>query len=338
MSAFLGQPSAVEYQDAVRIAQRGQAVGDGDGRAAFGQVHECLLDHPLGLRVDVARGFIEHQNRRIVKQRTGQRQTLFFAAGQAGSLFAQRRVVPQRRTQDEVVGARGLGGSQPLLDRGFRLSIRKVVPDRAAKQIGFLKHNADPLPQLRTGVLTHVDSVHQHVSVIHVVEPTEQVDQCRLPRAAAADDADHLARLHFKRNALEHRLVRIVAEMHVVEHDRAAWCARVRRSCRLAHRDWRVEQFQHPLGAGQKTGQPGREIRQRRQGRIEHGQVGQEGNQRTERHRLADHVAASDVPHDQPAETEDDLHPSPIGRGRFLHPQTRRAMILARPLKPAVLA
>ena len=72
--------------------------------------------------------------------------------------------------------------------------------------------------------------------------------------------------------------------------------------------DRRVEQLEDALAAGHEAGEPGRELRERRQRGVEHRQVGEERHQRAERHLPGEHVAAADVPDDQAAQAEDQRH------------------------------
>ena len=115
VAALFDQAAAVEDQDAIGLAQRGQAVGDRDRRAARVSALKRLLNGLLAFGVDVAGGFVEDQDRRIVQNRAGDRHPLPFAAGEAGAAFAEPGVVAQRRVEDEVVRLGGFGGGDRLL-------------------------------------------------------------------------------------------------------------------------------------------------------------------------------------------------------------------------------
>ena len=52
MRAHLGEASIFHHQQAIRSTQRGKAVGNGDGRAASGQMAHRLLNLLLRLYVD----------------------------------------------------------------------------------------------------------------------------------------------------------------------------------------------------------------------------------------------------------------------------------------------
>ncbi len=190
----------------------------------------------------------------------------------------------------------------------------------------------------RAAKRAHVDAVDQHATFADVVEPAQQVHERGLAAAALADDAHRLAGLDLEVDVAEHRLVPLVAEGHVLELDP---------SLDLRHVDWRrgvggfdrrVEEFEHALAAGEEVGQPGGELRQRGQRRVEHGQIGEEGHERPERHLAVEHLAPADVPHDEAAEAEDERHRRREGRGRVIDVHPALAQVAADAVEPRVLA
>ena len=228
-------------------------------------------------------------------------------------MLAEERFVGQRLAAEKVVGARRLGGCEALLDRRLGTAVGEIFPDGSPEEKRFLEDDAQFLAEVVHRQVTDVDAVDRDAPLLHVVKPREQADECRLAGAAPPDDPHHLPRPHVERHVAEHRLVAVVAERHVLKTDRAADVLPGHRLLRLRDQGRRVEQFQHPLAAREKARQPGREVRERPQGRVEHRQVGEEGDQLAQRHLAADHVAAADIPDDQPAEPEDDLHRGGVG-------------------------
>ena len=65
MGAGFDHPAAIHDHQSVGLAQRGQAVGDGDGGPTAHQIVERLLDFLLGFRVDRRRGFVENEDFRV---------------------------------------------------------------------------------------------------------------------------------------------------------------------------------------------------------------------------------------------------------------------------------
>ena len=177
--------------------------------------------------------------------------------------------------------------------------------------------------------VAEVDAIDRDAPLLHVVKPRQQADERGLAGAAPTDDPDHLSRLDLERHVAEDRLIAVVAECHVVEANRPADILPRHRMLGLRDQGRCVEQFQHPLAAGEKARQPGREVRQRAQGGVEHREVGEERDQLAERHLAADHVPPADIPDDQPAEPEDDLHRGGVGGVRMFDPLPPLAEVVA---------
>ena len=244
-------------------------------------------------------------------------------------MLAQECFVGQRLAAEKVVGARRLCGCKALLDRRLGPAVGEVFPDRAPEKKRFLEDDAQLLAEVVHRQVADVDSVDRDAPLLHVVKPRQQADECRLAGAAPSDDPHHLPRPHVERHVTEHRLVAVVAERHVLETDRPTDVLPGHRLLRLRDQGRRVEQFQHPLAARKKARQPGGKVRQRPQGRVEHRQVGEEGNQLAERHLAADHVPPTDIPDDQPAKPEDDLHRGGIGGVGVFDPLPPLAEVVA---------
>ncbi len=64
--AFLGDLAVAQDEDAVGVADGGEAVGDDEGGAAGDQRAEVLLDGSLGLRVHRAGGLVEDEDGRVL--------------------------------------------------------------------------------------------------------------------------------------------------------------------------------------------------------------------------------------------------------------------------------
>ena len=128
--------------------------------------------------------------------------------------------------------------------------------------------------QLGGRQLPKVDPIEPDGPFVHVVKPADQVHQRGFATARATHNADPLTRFNLKAHLLQHRSVPLVAKRDVVKSDLAP--DRVGPAFPLGlpgfHRG--VEQFEHPVAACQKAGEPGRELRQGGEGGVEHRQVG----------------------------------------------------------------
>ena len=117
--------------------------GDQEGRPVLGEFFDRLADQQLVLDVDGAGCLVEDQDGRVAKHGTGQRDSLTLAAGKPIAPFADQRVVPLRKRDDELMGVGALG--RPLDGRaaGMRKSVGDVVGDRVLKQDRLLNDHAD---------------------------------------------------------------------------------------------------------------------------------------------------------------------------------------------------
>ena len=122
------------------LADRRQAVGDDDRRAAGQQPAQALLDAALGVQVDVRGRLVEDQDPRVGDQRAGERDQLALAGRELHAALADLGVVA-------LLGSASMNSSAPTA-RGGRahLLVGRVGPpegdvlaDRAAEQEALLR-------------------------------------------------------------------------------------------------------------------------------------------------------------------------------------------------------
>ena len=80
MRALFHYHAIFKHHNPVRIRNSGQAVCDGDHRAALPHRLELCLNFHLGLGVQRTCRLVQHQNRRVLQQGAGNPDPLFFAA------------------------------------------------------------------------------------------------------------------------------------------------------------------------------------------------------------------------------------------------------------------
>ena len=90
------------------------------------------------------------------------------------------------------------------------------------QQRGVLRDHADLLAQAVLRHLRDVLAVDQDAPALDVVEAQQQVDDRRLARARAADQADLLAGPDVQVELLDHVALAAVGEAHLLEADVAA--------------------------------------------------------------------------------------------------------------------
>ncbi len=110
--------SVVDDDDRVAVTHRGETMGDDEPSDA--EPCQIRLDDLFGDRIEVARGLVEHEQRRSVDERTRQGDPLPFATRQARPEVTQHRRVPHRHRHHDLVDR-----SQPcrladIVQRGVR--------------------------------------------------------------------------------------------------------------------------------------------------------------------------------------------------------------------------
>ena len=84
-----------------------------------------------------------------------------------------------------------------------------------------LQHHAEQAAQIVAREIADVRAADLDAARLHVVEAHEQIHERGLARPGRSHDRDHLSWFDLKREILDDRLLRIVAEAHVIELDRA---------------------------------------------------------------------------------------------------------------------
>ncbi len=130
-----------------------------------------LLDARLRLDVERAGRLVEHQDRRILEDRAGDRDALALAARKLAAALADRRVVAVALGEDEVVRGGGLRRGMHLVVSRLGAADADVLLDRAVEQPGVLEHGGDRLAQRLPRHRARVDAVDQDAAVLRVRGP-----------------------------------------------------------------------------------------------------------------------------------------------------------------------
>ena len=196
----------------------------------------------LDLGIERRGRLVQHQDRRVLEERAGERDALPLAARQLDPALAQMRVIAGAalvvlQRQDEIVR---LGPRRRRLDLGIGRvgpAVADVVAGRAVEHRGLLRDHRDLAAQALLGDLADVLAADDDAPRLDIVEPQQQRDERRLARARGADDADLLARRDLERDVADAALAPAIAEADIVEPDaRRPAPARPRRAGRSADR------------------------------------------------------------------------------------------------------
>ena len=219
MGAPLDDAALIQNHDAVGIADGGQPVGDDENRPALHQRVHAGLDLGLGVGIDGGGGLVQDHHRGIRHRRPGDGDELPLALGEPGAVAGEHGLVALGQPGDEVVGVGQLGGVDALLVRGVQLAVADVVHHRAGEQVGLLEHHPQGAAQIGLADFVDVDAVVADFAVVNVVEPVNQVGDGGLACAGGPHEGDLLAGLGVQGHIMEHRLLRHIAEVHMLHID-----------------------------------------------------------------------------------------------------------------------
>jgi hypothetical protein len=93
VAATVHDAAAVHHHDPVGLEDGREAVGDDQGGAALEEPLDGVVDLLLALRVDLAGGFVEDEDRGVTQDRPGDREALLLPAGQRRAMLADLRVI-----------------------------------------------------------------------------------------------------------------------------------------------------------------------------------------------------------------------------------------------------
>src|SRR3546814_11809624 len=113
MRAARDDAPLVERQNAVALADCGEAVRDDQHGAAGGDRLQIALDDLLALGIERRGRLVENQDARIGDQRAGAGAALALAARAVEAALPAERVLPPGTANKAVVRARGGGGRRP---------------------------------------------------------------------------------------------------------------------------------------------------------------------------------------------------------------------------------
>ena len=120
MRALLDDAPVLDHDDAPRLADRREAVGDHDRRAPREQAPQARLDAPLGVQVDVRGRLVEDQDARVGDQRAREGDQLALAGGELRAALADLGVIALGQLGDELLRADRRRGRRDLLLLGVR--------------------------------------------------------------------------------------------------------------------------------------------------------------------------------------------------------------------------
>ena len=145
MRALFHDPSAVEHQNPVGIAHRGQPVRHDDAGAADQRIPQARQNPGLGVRIHRTERIVQHEHRRILRQCPGNGGSLLLAAGEIDTPLAQHGVVAIGQGRERLGELRDL--RYPLEPAVIRCAEQDVAPQGLAEEKRLLRHEPDRAPR-----------------------------------------------------------------------------------------------------------------------------------------------------------------------------------------------
>ena len=308
MGAHLADAAFVEDDDAVRLLDRRQTVGDDDARSLGEQPLECFAHEKLRVRVHVRCRLVEDQDLRIVDERASERNELFLPGRERRPAFLNLFFEPVRKRRHPLVQIHRGGGSRHRFVGNTFVAEPNVRRDRAREQVHILKHHTELTPQVFEIPVANIDALDEDPTVLDIVEPHEEAHERRLPRPGVADDRHHLARTDVHFDIAQHPVVALVRERNSLE---AHACVLTFRRYRVVGRSdlvFGIEKPENPLGRRHRSLENVELLRKIADGPEELLGVLDKGHEPAERQRAEQDLPAA-VPHDESnRDCTQDLH------------------------------
>src|SRR5947209_3860406 len=215
---FLRHAPVADADDAVRDARRLRVVAHDHSRATV-LTHE-LVEHRVhlvgGRGVELARRLVREEDLRTVRERCAERNTLLLAAGERRGMAV---TLPRKADAfEQLVCAReprrARRTAQPELQRD-ELAHGQLRCERArVVLVGVPEESRAVLRELARRQLAEILAVHAPDAGRGALEPREQPQERRLPRAARPEHGQHLAILDPQRQTLQRSRVAFRRRVH----------------------------------------------------------------------------------------------------------------------------
>ena len=206
MRSPLDNPPPVQHQDLVGCQDRAQPVGDHQARPPGHHPPQRFLDQRFRLAVEVAGGFVQHQDARVFENDARNRSAASLRRS-AGSR-ARPPVVAVRQSGDEGVDVgRATGGFQLVLRR-VELGVAQVGADGVVEQVRLLGDDADLRGERVERDIAQVDAIEQDASGGGIVQAGNELGHGGFARPRSVPQ--------------RHQLPRLVVNRHIVSASKRA--------------------------------------------------------------------------------------------------------------------
>ena len=191
--ALFGQTSIVEDEDAVRVDDAGEPVGNDQRGAALHQAVHCLSDDGLVAGVNARERLVEDEDGSVLEQRPGDGDALALPAGEPDASLAHDGVVAVGEGEDELVSVGRLGGVLHLLGRDVGVAHPQVVCDSPVEQVGVLGDDRYVRAQKLQREVPEVVAAQGDAALLGVEETQEEPHHGGLAGPAVPDKSQGFA-------------------------------------------------------------------------------------------------------------------------------------------------
>ena len=199
----LDDAALVDDEDAVGVADGGEAVGDEEGGSSLHEGFEGLLDETLALGIEGAGGFVEDEDGRVAEDGACDGDALALTAGELDAAVADGGLVTLGEGLDEGVGVGETGGLFDLGLGGPGSTVGDVVGDRTTEQEDLLRDERELIAEIGERVVPGVAAVDDDAAPGGIVEAEQEGEQGGFAGAAGSHDGDLLTGLGVEFDALK---------------------------------------------------------------------------------------------------------------------------------------
>jgi len=167
----------LDDEDLVHGAEGGEAMGDADDGAIFGEVVDGFLDFGFGLGVEGGGGFVEDEDGGVADEGAGDGDALALSAREAEATFAERGVVTVGEGFDEVVGVGFAGGGDDFIAGGAGFSEGNIFSDGGVEEEDVLADEGEMEAEVGEAEGFDGFTVDFDLAEGGVIESEEEVDE-----------------------------------------------------------------------------------------------------------------------------------------------------------------
>ena len=220
MCALFDNFAVLEHEYLVGVDHCDQTVRDAYGRTTVHELLERLEYVLLGDCVQTRGGLVVREYDRILEHGACDGHSLLLAAAELEAALANERLVAARHARNRLLQVGHAHHVVHVLQTGGEVAIVNIVEYGVVEEHRVLWHYADSRAHAVQRHVAQILAVDENASVERIVEAIEQAHNGALAGAAAAHNCDLFARRDLEAELVEELTALVVAEAHLVEHNR----------------------------------------------------------------------------------------------------------------------